>query len=124
MFVITGSVLFGLITIFNFLICCGLPLGEFTMGGRYKVLPGKLRILAVFSLPVQLFAILILLQAGGYITMWFSDGVTKYVCIFFAVYLSLNTIMNLFSTSKKERYVITPLSLISAVCFWVTAMRL
>jgi len=39
-----------------------------------------------------------------------------------AVYLSLNTVMNFISKSRKERYIMTPLSAITAVCFWITAL--
>ena len=39
-----------------------------------------------------------------------------------AVYLSLNTVMNFISKSKKEKYIMTPLSFIAAVCFWISAV--
>ena len=121
MFAIIGAVLFAGVTIMTLLVACGLPLGEFTMGGQNKILPKKFRIMAIFSLVVQIFAIIIVLQVGGYISLWFSSNITKYICIFFAAYLSLNTIMNLLSKSKKERYAMMPLSLLTAICFWITA---
>lgn len=124
MIAIFATVLFSIVAMMTLLVACGLPLGEFTMGGRYKILPPKLRIMAVVSFIVQLFAILIVLQAGGYIPFWFSPDVTKYICIFFAAYLSLNTIMNLLSKSKKEKYVMTPLALAASVCFWITAFTM
>lgn len=119
---ILGAVVFAVVAVITVLVACGLPLGEFTMGGKHKVLPKQLRITAVVSFIIQVFAIIIILQAGGVLTLWFSDKVTKYVCIFFAAYLSLNTIMNLLSRSKKEKYFATPLSLIAAICFWITAL--
>ena len=54
--------------------------------------------------------------------LMFPFMVTKVICIILAVYLSLNVFMNLFSKSKKERYIMTPLSLIAAVCFWFVAL--
>lgn len=117
---ILAAVLLALAAVLTVLVACGAPLGEFTMGGRYKVLPGQYRIIAVISLFIQLLAIIIVLQADGIMALWFSEKVTRYIAIFFAIYLSLNTIMNLFSTSKKEKYFATPLSLITAVCFWFT----
>lgn len=54
---------------------------------------------------------------GGWISLWFSAYVTKIICIVMALYLSLNTLMNLVSKSKKEKYIMTPLSFISAICF-------
>ena len=124
MFSILGAVLFGVIAIMTVLVACGLPLGEFTMGGQHKILPKKFRITAVISVAIQIFAMIIILQAGGLLPLWLSFKVTKYICFFFATYLSLNTIMNMISKSKKEKYVMTPLSIIVAICFWITAFQM
>ena len=121
---ILGAVLFGVIAIMTVLVACGLPLGEFTMGGQHKILPKKLRVVAVISVAIQIFAMIIILQAGGFIPLWLPFKVTKYICFFFAAYLSLNTIMNMISKSRKEKYVMTPLSLIAGICFWVTAFQM
>ena len=120
MLAIIGAVLFCVMMIFTLLVICGLPLGEFTMGGQYKILPVKFRIISILFIIIQLFAIFIILQSGGYFSLWFSGIVTKGICLFFAAYLTINTFMNLFSKSKKEKYLMTPLSLLSAICFWVT----
>ena len=124
MFSILGAILFGVIATMTVLVACGLPLGEFTMGGQHKILPKKLRVVAVISVAIQIFAMIIILQAGGFISLWLSFKVTKYICFFFAAYLSLNTIMNMISKSGKEKYVMTPLSLIAAICFWITAFHM
>jgi hypothetical protein len=121
---ILGAFLFATVAVMTALVACGLPLGEFTMGGKYKVLPKQFRIMAVVSFIIQVFAIFIILQAGGILTLWFSEKVTKYICIFFAAYLSLNTIMNFLSNSKKEKYFATPLSSVAAICFWITAFNM
>jgi len=106
------------------LVACGLPLGEFTMGGQHKILPKKFRVMAAISVAIQIFAMIIILQAGGFIPLWLSFKVTKYICFFFAAYLSLNTIMNMLSKSRKEKYVMTPFSLIAGICFWITAFQM
>ena len=106
------------------LVACGLPLGEFTMGGQHRILPKKLRVVAVISVAIQIFAMIIILQAGSFIPLWFSFKITKYICFFFATYLSLNTIMNMLSKSRKEKYVMTPISLIAGICFWITAFQM
>ena len=120
---ILGAITFGIAVIIYILIALGLPLGEFAMGGKYKILPTKLRIAIAFSVLVQLFAILIILQAGGVLPTMLSMKITRIICFIFAAYLSLNSLMNVFSNSKKERYLATPLSTITAVCFWVTALN-
>ena len=121
---ILGAVVFGVIATMTVLVACGLPLGEFTMGGQHKILPEKLRVVAVISVAIQIFAMIIILQAGGFISLWLSFKVTKYICFFFAAYLSLNTIMNMLSKSRKEKYVMTPISLIAGICFWITAFQM
>ena len=124
MFSILGAVLFGVIATMTVLVACGFPLGEFTMGGQHKILPKKFRVMAVISVAIQIFAMIIILQAGGFISLWLSFKVTKYICFFFAVYLSLNTIMNMISKSRKEKYVMTPVSFIAGICFWITAFQM
>lgn len=94
------------------------------MGGQYRVFPKKFRMLLVTQLVLQVFFVVIVLQMGGYVSQWFSHNVTKMIGIVMAVYLSLNTIMNFFSKSKKEKYIMTPLSFVAAICFWITAVQM
>ena len=122
MIAIIGAILMLVVIILSILLLCGLPLGELTMGGQNKVFPKKLRILLVTQLVLQIFFVVIILQMGGHMPLWFSYSVTRIICIIMAVYLSLNTIVNFISKSKKEKYIMTPLSLVSAVCFWITAL--
>ncbi len=124
MFSLSGAIVLLVILLITILVVFGLPLGEFIMGGKYKVLPKKFRVLAFVSMIIQSLAIVIVLQAGGFIPLSFSFVMTKNFCIFFAVYLSLNIIMNLCSKSKKEKYVMTPLSLIAAISYWITALQM
>ncbi len=122
MIAIIGAVAVSFVIVLSFLIICGLPLGELTMGGQYKVFPKKLRIILVAQLALQIFFVVEILQMGGFLPLWFSEGTTKTIGIVMAVYLSLNVVMNSISKSKKERYIMTPLSAITAICFWITAL--
>ena len=122
MVAIIGAGVFSIVIVLSFLIVCGFPLGELTMGGQYKVFPKKLRIILVMQLILQIFFVVIVLQMGGLIPFWFSENATKIICIIMAAYLSFNTIMNFISKSKKEKYIMTPLSAISAVCFWIITL--
>ena len=122
MVAIIGAITFSVVIILSVLIICGLPLGELTMGGQYKVFPKKLRIVLVTQLIFQIFIVIVILQMGDFFPLWFSKKVTKIICIVMAVYLSLNTVMNFVSKSKKEKCIMTPLSFVAAVCFWITAL--
>ena len=124
MIAIIGAGTFSVVIVLSILIIFGLPLGEFTMGGQYKVFPKKLRMVLVSQLILQIFFVIVILQMDGYIPLWFSAGVTRIIGIVMAVYLSLNTIMNFISKSKKEKYVMTPLSFVAAICFWIIALKM
>lgn len=121
---IIGAGSFSIVIILSFLIICGLPLGELTMGGQYKVFPHKLRIVLIIQIILQIFFVLIILQMGEFIPLFFSHNVTKIIGIVMAVYLSFNTVMNLISKSKKEKCIMTPLSFVTATCFWITALQM
>ena len=121
---IIGAGAFSIVIILSILIICGLPLGELTMGGQFKVFPPKLRIVLVTQLILQVFFVLIILQMGEIIPLLFSYNVTKIIGIVMAIYLSLKTVMNLISRSKKEKYIMTPLSFVTAICFWITALQM
>ncbi|MBR4826020.1 MAG: hypothetical protein IKZ86_14585 [Spirochaetaceae bacterium] len=123
MFAIIGACLFSVVIVLSILIICGLPLGELTMGGQYKVFPPKLRFVLAVQLALQIFFVIIILQKGGIMPLWFSIKATKIISIVMAVYLSLNALMDFFSKSKKEKYIMTPLALACAVCFWITALQ-
>ena len=117
-----GSMAFIFVAILYALLALGFPYGEFAMGGKYIIMPKRMRIVCGFSVCVQLFAILILLQTANIIPPLFSISLTKGTCFFFAAYLTLNMIMNLLSNSRKEKWVMTPLALLTAICFWITAI--
>lgn len=117
-----GSVTFLFAAILYALLALGFPYGEFAMGGKYIVMPNRMRVACGFSVIIQLFAIIILLQTANIIPHLFSIATTKGICFFFASYLTLNVIMNLFSKSSKEKWVMTPLALLTALCFWITAI--
>lgn len=119
---IIGSAAFFSASLLYICLALGLPYGEFAMGGKYKVMPTNMRYVCALSVLIQWFAILILLQTAGLIPLLVSSEITRGICFFFAVYLSINVVMNAFSKSKKEKYIATPLSVITAICFWFTAI--
>lgn len=118
---ITGAVLLLAVAVMEILLIFGLPLGEFTMGGRYKVLPPMFRMFAASSVILQLFGAAMILQGGGLMNMWFAGKVIKIICFVFAGFFAVNTVMNIISPSKKEKYVMTPLAAVETCCFAVTA---
>ena len=103
------ATLFVLVAFFQLLLSLGYPLGEFAMGGYYKVLPKKLRIVSTINAIILLFMGVIFLQHTDAIKS-FSFLPTNILTCIITVFLGVNTIANLISRSKKERFVMTPLS--------------
>lgn len=102
-------ILFLVVALFQVLLVIGYPLGEFALGGMYKVLPKKLRLLSAIN------AFVLLVMSGVfavYTGLWsVSSSINLHiVASIITGFLVLNTIANLFSRSKKEKYVMTPLS--------------
>ena len=118
-----GAGLLGIVIIMSILLICGLPLGEFSMGGRFgKIWPPKIRLLGVTQLLTQLFALYIILAAGVVVPYFINFNVTRVICYVFAAFFFFNTLLNAISPSKKEKYVMTPMSLGAMICFLITAI--
>lgn len=118
-----GSLMFFAVAVVYILLALGFPYGELAMGGKHKIMPKHMRIACAFSVVIQLFAILCILQVGNIISIGAIAPLAKGACYFFAFYLMINTAMNAFSKSKKEKLIMTPLSFVTAVCFFITAMN-
>ena len=118
-----GAVLLGVVIVMSVLLICGLPLGEFSMGGRFgKVWSPKVRVIAISQLLTQCFALYIILAGGAILPYFINLTVTRVICYVFASFFLGNTIMNAISPSKKEKFVMTPMSLAAFVCFLITAI--
>ncbi|PAE18404.1 hypothetical protein CHH80_22015 [Bacillus sp. 7504-2] len=113
--------LFFVIALFQVLLSLGYPLGEYAMGGYYKVLPHKLRIVSVFNALILLFMSIVILEHVEVLTV-FHLSFTNTIVWVFTLFLGLNTIANLLSTSRKEKYTMTPLSSIAFVLSLVIAI--
>lgn len=97
------------IAISQVLLSFGYPFGEFVMGGKFKILPKKFRIVSAVNALILLFMGFVFLQHTNVINSLNFLSTNKIVWII-TVFLGINTIANLISPSKKERYTMTPLS--------------
>ena len=103
------SAIFLLIAVFQVILALGFPLGEFALGGYCKVLPKKLRMLSVINALILLFMCIVFLQHTNIIDFFHFLPTNNLVWIF-TIFLGINSIANFLSKSKKERYIMTPLS--------------
>lgn len=103
------TIMFVSIAIFQVLLSLGFPLGEYAMGGYYKVFPKKLRIASVVNAMILLFMGFVFLQHSNVLNG--VDFLSTHILVWvITIFLGLNTMANLISRSKKERFVMTPLS--------------
>ncbi|WP_144699481.1 hypothetical protein [Fictibacillus phosphorivorans] len=114
------AIMFVCISVFQVLLSLGYPLGEFAMGGFYKVLPIKLRIMSMINAIILLFMGVVFLKHTDVI-YGFSFLPTNTLVWIITIFLGLNTIANLLSQSKKERRMMTPFSSIAfLLCLFIT----
>jgi hypothetical protein len=103
------------IAVFQVLLTFGFPLGEATMGGKYKILPKPLRCASAVSTIILLVMGLVYLQRANVISLNIAFLPTNPLVWFFTGYLGINTLANLASKSKKERLIMTPISAIACI---------
>lgn len=114
-------ILVSLLALFQLSLALGAPLGAFAWGGQHQVLPRKLRLGSLASIGLYAaFAIMVMSKAfseiipqGAYlnIALW---------CLF--GYLVIGIVMNAASRSKPERYTMTPVVCVLALCTLVVAL--
>jgi hypothetical protein len=115
-------VIFAVVSIIQLLLALGLPLGKLAYGGKYERLPTNMRIMSIVALGIFVLASISVLERAGIITIFNNPIFTVVVVWFIAVYLALNTLLNALSKSKKEKLIMTPLSLIAAICCFIVAI--
>ena len=116
---IVVTILFVSIAFFQVLLSLGFPLGEFALGGYYKVLPKKLRIVSAVNAMVLVFMSFVFLQHTD-VFIGLSFLPTNILVWIITIFLAINSIANLFSRSKKERFIMTPLSSIAFIlCLFI-----
>ena len=121
MIIILGSFLLFLVVLLYLAVGFGAPFGFLVMGGKYeKVLPKKLRIQVLISVPAQLFAIYVLLKIGGFLSEIESEVVPVFGYVFM-IYFLVNTALNLMSKSKYEKWIMTPIAAIVCASY-ITAI--
>lgn len=117
---IVVAILFVSIAVFQVLLSLGYPLGEFAMGGYYKILPKKLRIVSVVNALILLFMGFVFLQHTTVLQGFHFISTNIFVWII-TIFLGLNTIANLISRSRKERLIMTPLSGVAFIlCLFIS----
>lgn len=119
---IIGAVLLLLVVVMSVVMIFKSPLKSLTSGGMFKLATAKGRAMFVVHLLLQVFFAILLLQLGHKMSPWFSHNITKIVGIVVAGYLTLGCLPGFLSKGKKGLIVMSLLSVVVAVCYWLNAL--
>ena len=115
---IMGTVVLGLLIVFQILLALGLPLGHMAWGGQHRILPTPQRWMSFGAVFILAFAGWMLLSRAGLVP---PGAAVKWVRVWNWVSVgcfSLNVLMNAFLTqSAIERFAMTPVSLLLVLSF-------
>ena len=94
----------------------GAPFGEYVLGGQNKVLPQKMRFTSGTFFCIFIFVGMTYLQRGNVLYIGFNPMFVKIVIIVNTLFLAYAIVGNGMQTkSKKEKYVMTPFSIIQFI---------
>ncbi|EKQ56115.1 MULTISPECIES: hypothetical protein [unclassified Clostridium] len=94
----------------------GAPFGEYVLGGQNKVLPKKMRFTSGTFFCIFTFIGMAYLQRGDILHMGFNSMFMKIVIIVNTLFLAYAIVGNgILTKSKKEKYVMTPFSIIQFI---------
>jgi hypothetical protein len=119
---IIAVMIFVVISVFQVLLALGLPLGKLAYGGKYEKLPTNMRIMSLIAIGIFALGSISVLERVAIIMIFNNQIFTLVVVWIIAVYLAFNTLTNAISKSKQEKLIMTPLSLISAICCFIVAI--
>jgi hypothetical protein len=115
-------IMFSIMVIFQFLLAIGMPIGFLAYGGQHKKLSRKLRILSVIAMGIFIYAIIVVLDRTGIITLFSNPWVSGISIWILAIYFTIGILMNAVSRSKWEKRIMTPFVLIIAICCYLIAI--
>ena len=123
---VLAAVLLATVAVFQLALVFGAPWGDHVFGGKAETVDGRLspqyRAVSAVAVPILLLAAAIVLSRAGVVSWLDPDGwVTVGVWVVF-VYLVLNTIANVASTSRIERFGMGSLSAVAAISTLVVAL--
>lgn len=122
---ITCSFVTFIMALLHILLTLGFPIGEYVLGGKDKVIPVNKRwqnfILALIFLVIGIFYII----QSNILKFDLSPVISRIVMILFTLFLAYAIIGNIFFTkSKKEKFLMIPLSAITFIASFITLITL
>lgn len=120
--VVVACALLTALAVFQLALALGAPWGRFAWGGQHeRELPARLRVgSALTILAYAVFAVVLLDRAD--VVDLLPDNVSQIAAWVLFGYFTLGTVMNAISRSRQERLVMTPATLVLAVCTLLVAL--
>lgn len=95
----------------------GAPLGEYVLGGIHRVLPKRMRLVSSTFVLIFIFVGMAYLQWGKVLYIGFNAVFVNVIVIINTLFLAYAIVGNgVITKSKKEKYLMTPLSIVQFVC--------
>lgn len=109
--------------VLHIMLLIGLPIGEYVLGGKNKIIPKGKRYINVIFAFVFLFLGVFYIGKVVPIPIQFSAIMSKIIMILYSLFLAYAIIGNTFFTkSKKEKIVMIPASVIGFICSFFTLL--
>ncbi len=115
------SIITLLMSCLHILLIIGMPIGEYVLGGKNRVIPKEKRYINGIFACIFLVVGLFYLGKAGIISFYFSKSLSNGVMGVYTFFLAYAIIGNTFFTnSKKEKIVMIPLSIVGFICSLLT----
>lgn len=106
-----ACIILAAVAVFQILLAFGAPLGRYAWGGSHVVLPAKLRIGSIISVILYFLFALIILGSTEVLDTPISRDILNVGIWVLTAYFLIGVFMNAISRSKRERAVMTPVTL-------------
>ena len=117
-----ATFILALLTVFQFALICGAPIGRFAWGGQHTVLPAKLRIGSIVAIVLYAIFAVFILSKSGVINVISDPTILRIGMWVFTGYFALGIFMNAISRSKPERIVMVPVCVVLATLFLLVTL--
>lgn len=116
-FALSCSIITFFMSILHILLSIGMPIGEYVLGGKIKIIPKEKRYINVILALVFLFLALFYMGRAISVPFQFGEILSKIIMIMYSLFLGYAIIGNTFFTkSRKEKIMMIPASIIGFVC--------
>lgn len=117
----TALLILTALTIFQFLLAIGTPLGKFAWGGSYKILPKKLRIASTLSIIIYAIIAVFIVSRADLLNLVRDEFILRISMWVLFVYFLSGVVLNAISRSKYERITMTPICVLLCGCLLILA---